>query len=134
MKKTLRRQRSGYALGFLLLLFGFAALFVTLWKTWPAMSSAENPVSILWESLWMEKFGLFQGIEIELVYLAVTGAITLVSGVIVLTLSRQWFLLVGEKALFRCPFCRRRWNTSSDKALVHCPHCRQLVHPNPVER
>jgi len=134
MKKTLRRQRSGYALGFLLLLSGLVASLVTLWKTWPNVSSAENSISVLWESLWTEKFGLFQGIEFKLVYLAVTGAAMFVCGAVVLTLSRQWFLLVGEKALFRCPFCRKRWNTSSGKALIHCPHCRQLVHPSPVER
>lgn len=134
MKKRLRIQRSGYAIGFLLLLSGLVALLLTLWKTWPAVSSAENPISIFWESLWTGKFSLFQGIEFNLVYLAVIGVTMVASGAIVFALSREWFLLVGTKALFRCPFCRKKWNTSSDKALVHCPYCRQLVHPKPVEK
>jgi len=134
MRKILRRQTSGYVLSFLLCSSGLAALFTVLWKTWPQVSSSENPVSIFWESLWTEKLDLFQGFEFKLVYLIVLAAAMLVAGVVVLALSRQWFLLAGEKTLFQCPFCRKQWKASPDKALVHCPHCRQLVHPQPVEQ
>jgi len=134
MKKILRRQKSGYALSFLFWFFGLAALFTVLWNTWPQASSTENPVSVFWESLWTEKLDLFQGIELKLVYLAVLGVAMLVAGVVVLALSRQWFLPAGEKTLFQCPFCRKQWKASPDKALVHCPHCRQLVHPQLAEK
>jgi hypothetical protein len=134
MKKILRRQKSGYALSFVFWFFGLAVLFTVLWKTWPQASSVENPVSVFWESLWTEKLDFFQGIEFKLVYLVALGVAMLVAGVVVLALSRQWFLLAGEKTLFQCPFCRKQWKASPEKALVHCPHCRQLVHPQLAEK
>jgi hypothetical protein len=134
MKKMLRRQKSGYVLSLLLFLFGLTALFTVLWKTWPQVSSADNPVSVFWDSLWAEKLDLFRGFEFELSYLMFLAVAMLVAGVVVLVLSRQWFLLAGEKSLFQCPFCRKHWKASPEKALVHCPFCRQLVHPQLVEK
>lgn len=129
MKKILRRQKSGYALSFLLWFFGLAALFVVLWKTWPQVSSSENPISVFWTSLWTEKLDFIQGVEFRLAYLVVLAMAMFVVGLMVFGLSREWFLLAGKTVWLQCPFCRKRWRTSPDKALVHCPYCRQLVHP-----
>jgi len=133
MKKTLRRRKSGYALSFLFWFFGLATLSTVLWKTWP-QASTQNPLSVFWESLWRENLEFLPGIQFKLVYLAALGTGMLIAGAVILALSRQWLLLAGEKSLFKCPFCGKRWKASPDKALVHCPHCRQLIHPQLVEK
>jgi len=133
MKKTLRRQKSGYALGLILVLSGLAALITAVWKTGSQVFQAENPVYVFWRLLWTENLDFLQGIEFKLVYLVVLGVTMLVAGVVVISLSRQWIALAGEKSLFQCPFCNKQWSASPDKALVHCPHCRQLIHPRLVE-
>lgn len=129
MKRILRRQKSGYALGFLLLFFGLSALFWIFWKTWPDVSTANNPFSVFWQSLWNETLDFIPGVEFKLVYPLVFASAMLVAGFIVFGLSRKWFMLGGKNSLLQCPWCRKRWRTSPDKALVLCPHCRQLVHP-----
>ena len=133
MKKILRRQTSGYVLSFLLLFFGLAALFLALWKTWPQVSQAGNPFSVLWASLWTEKLDFFPGVEFKLVYLIVLSMAMLITALIVFGLSRQWLLLGRKDSWVQCPFCRKRWRTSPDKALGLCPHCRQLIHPKLVD-
>lgn len=134
MEKVLRRQRAGYVLSVLLCLTGLTAVLGALWKAWSASSSTQNLTSAIWAALWTAQLDLIPGVEFKLIYLVVLGATMLVLGVIVLALSRQWILPAGDRTLFRCPFCRKRWRASPDKALVHCPHCRQLVHPTPVEK
>jgi hypothetical protein len=129
MKRVLRRQKSGYALSFILWFFGLAALFWTLWKTWPDVSAANNPLSVFWDSLWNQTLDFIPDVEFKLVYLLVFASAMLVAGSIVFSLSRKWFLLEGKNSLLQCPWCRKRWRTSPDKALVLCPYCRQLVHP-----
>jgi len=133
MKKILRRQRSGYALSFLLWSLGLAILFFVLWKTWPQVSSAENPVSVFWTVLWTENLGFVPGVEFKLIYLIVLATAMLFTGFMVFRLSRKRFLLRGTNSWLQCPFCKKRWRTGPDKALVHCPYCRQLVHPVLVE-
>jgi hypothetical protein len=129
MKKTLRGQKSGYALSSLLWFFGLAALFWTFWKTWPDVSTANDPFIVFWESLWNETLDFFPGIEFRLVYLIVLASAMLVTGFIVFGLSRKWFLIGGKNSILQYPWRKKRWRTSPDKALVLCPHCRQLVHP-----
>lgn len=133
MKKILRRQKSGYALSFLLWFFGFAALFTVLWKTWPQVSSAENPILVFWTSLWTEKLDFIQDVKFKPIYLTALAIAMFVAGFVVFGLSREWFLLAGKTVWMQCPFCRKRWRTTPEKALVHCPHCRQLVHPTIVD-
>jgi len=133
MKRVLRRQKSGYALSFLLWFFGVGALFWIFWKTWPDISTTNNPVSVFWQSLWNETFDFIPGVEFKLVYPLVFASAMLVAGFIVFSLSRKWFMLGGKNSLLQCPWCRKRWRTSPDKALVLCPHCRQLVHPTLVD-
>jgi hypothetical protein len=134
MKKTLRRHKPGYALSFLLWFLGSAAFFTVLWKTWPQASSAENPLSVFWASLWTQKLQIVSGIEFELVYLLVTAIAMFAVGLIVFALSREWLLLAGKNVWLECPFCKKRWRTSPEKALVLCPYCRQLVHPRLVDK
>jgi uncharacterized Zn-finger protein len=132
MKKKIRRHAPGYALGFLLLLFGFAALSWVIWKTWPR-DSQSNPFSVFWASLWVEKLVLLPGVEFELVYLVAFSVAMLIAALIVFGLSRQWLPLGGRDSRVECPFCRKHWRTSPDKALGICPYCRQLVHPKLVD-
>ncbi len=132
MKVILRRQKSAYALSLLFCFFWLGTLLLTLWITWPEVSSAENPLSTYLALLWEESFEFIPGIKFRLLYLTILGDIMLVSGVIIWILSRQWFYLPGKTALLECPFCKKRWKSSPDKGLVHCPHCRQLVHPRIV--
>jgi hypothetical protein len=134
MKRILRRQTSGYVLALILCLIGLTAILVTLWKAWLEVSSAQVSVSTLWELLWTQRLGFILGMEFKLGYFLILGAVSIVVGVVILILSRQWFSLPGETVLYQCPFCKKRWRALRDKALVHCPHCRQLVHPTMVER
>jgi hypothetical protein len=132
--QILRRKRSTYALSLILCLAGIAALLVTLWKTWPEVSSSKDPFSTFLTLLWTEKLNLIPALEFKLVYLLVLGDAMLISGAVLLVLSVQRFYLPGKVVWYRCPFCNKDWRSSGDKALVHCPHCRQLIHPIIIEK
>lgn len=134
MVKILRRQKSAYALSAVLCLLGLTALSITLWKTWPKISSAENPLSTYWTLLWNEQLEFVPGIGFKLAYLLISATVLFGSAVLVWALSRKWFYLPGDIVLFQCPFCNKKWRATEDKALVHCPHCNQLVHPRIVEK
>jgi len=134
MKKILRKQKSAYALSLMLCFMGITALLATLWRTWPTVSSAENPFSTYSTLLWTEKLNLIPSLEFKLIYLVILGDVMLISGVVIWALSREWFFLPGEIVWFQCTFCKKKWRASGDKALVHCPHCRQLVHPKMVKK
>jgi len=132
--EILRRQKSGYALSLILCLIGITALFVALWKTWLKVSSAQDPFSAFWTLLWREQLDVIPGIEFKLAYLVILGTVTLISGVVVLGLSRQWFYLpIGETVLFQCPFCKKQWKAHRSQELVNCPYCRQQTYPKIVE-
>ncbi len=134
MVRILRTQKSGYAVGLILILLGFGAFSLTVWHVWPSVSSAEDPAVAFWNSIWREKLDLVPSLDVLWAYLVIFAAAALVSGLSVLVLSRQWLPLASKSAMFQCPFCRKRWRTASDKALVHCPFCRQLVHPKLVDK
>ena len=134
MRTILRRQKSGYALSLILCIIGLTALIVTLWKTWPEVSSAQDPVSAFWTLLWTQKLDFIPSIEFKLVYLTILGTVSIIVGVTILVLSRQRLSLPGETILLQCPFCKKRWRSIRDKGLVQCPHCNKLVHPRMVER
>ncbi|HVP40547.1 MAG TPA: hypothetical protein VMS95_01170 [Candidatus Krumholzibacteriaceae bacterium] len=133
MKKVLRKQKSGYAVSFVLWFLGLFALFWVLWKTWPEVSVASSPFSVFWDALWTETLVFLPGVEFKLVYLVVLAVALLVTGFSVFWWSRKWFSLGGSNSWLQCPFCQKRWRTSPDKALVHCPYCNHLVHPVLVE-
>ena len=132
--KILRRQQSAHALSIILCVIGVIALFATLWRIWPQISSAEDPFSTFLTLLWTEKLNFIPEVEFRLVSLFVLGDVMLVLGVVVYVLSVQWFYLPGKVVWYRCPFCNKEWRSSGDRALVHCPFCRQLVHPTMIEK
>jgi len=132
--KILRRQKSAHALSIILCVIGVIALFATLWRIWPQISSAKDPFSTFLTLLWTEKLNFIPEIEFRLVSLFILGDAMLVLGVMVYVLSVQWFYLPGKVVWYRCPFCNKEWRSSGDKALVHCPFCRQLVHPTLMEK
>lgn len=135
MSRILRKQKSGYALSLVLCLIGLTALFVALWKTWPEVSSASNPFSAFWALLWREQLDFTPSIGFKLAYLVILGTVMLVSGAVILVLSRQWFYLpAGEVVLFQCPFCKKQWRGHKNQELVNCPHCRQQTYPRMVEK
>jgi hypothetical protein len=132
--KILRRQKSAHALSIILCVIGVIALFATLWRIWPQISSAKDPFSTFLTLLWTEKLNFIPEVEFRLVSLFILGDGMLVLGVAVYVLSVQWFYLPGKVVWYRCPFCNKEWRSSGDKALVHCPFCRQLVHPTMIEK
>jgi uncharacterized Zn-finger protein len=134
MKKVLRKQKSAYAFSLILCLIGVASILATLWKTYPQISRSEDPFSTFLSLLWTEKISVTPFFEFKLIYLIILGNVMLVSGVILLILSRQWLLVPGKTVWFQCPFCKKKWRSVGDKALVHCPYCRQLVHPIITEK
>lgn len=132
--RILRRQKSTYALSLFLVLLGVAALLFTVWKTWPQVSSATDPLSTFMNLLGTEKLDFVPIFEFKLIHLFALGDALLISGVLLYVLSVQWFYLPGRIVWFRCPFCNKDWKSTGNKALVHCPHCRQLVHPILIEK
>jgi DNA-directed RNA polymerase subunit RPC12/RpoP len=134
MKRTLRKQKSAYTLSLILCLVGTVALLSTVWKTYPQLTSSEDPFSTFLSLLWTEKITLISWLEFKLIYLVILGDIMLILGVILWLLSREWLLLPGKIVWFQCPFCKKKWKSTGDKALVHCPYCRQLVHPKITEK
>jgi len=132
--RVLRTQKSAYALSLILCLIGVTAFFIALLRTWPQITSTENPLSTFLTLLWTEKLDLIPNLEFKLIYLVILGDVMIVSGVTVWILSRQWFHLPGKTVWFQCPFCKKKWRSTEDKALAHCPHCRQLIHPTMVEK
>jgi hypothetical protein len=134
MKKILRKQKSAYALSLIFCLVGIVAFLGALWKTYPYLSSSENPFSTFLSLLWTENLSFASWFEFKLVYLFIFGDVMLIVGVILWILSRQWFLLPGKTVWYQCPFCKKKWKSTGDKALVHCPYCRQLVHPQITEK
>jgi hypothetical protein len=133
MKRILRREKSGYALGLLLFSAGLVTMLISLWRAWPEVSSAQNPALAIWTVLWTQSINVVADVEVRLLYIFASGMAMLVLGLILWALSRQWFALAGNRVVLQCPFCQRKWRTRPDKALVHCPFCRQLVHPRLVE-
>jgi len=134
MRKILRTQRSAHVLSMILCLLGIVAIAFAVWETWPQVSVAENPLSTFFGLLWSERLGLVPGLEFALIYLFIFADFMLIVGVATWVLSKQWVLLPGKTGWYRCPFCKKKWESMEDKALVHCPHCRQLVHPTLTEK
>lgn len=135
MSKIIRRQKAGYALSFVILLVGVTSLFVAFWKTWPEVSSASNPLSAFWALLWRDQLYLIPSVGFKLAYLMILGITMIVSGVIILALSRQWFDLPTEEiVLFQCSFCKKQWRGHRSQELTNCPRCHKQTYPRIVEK
>ena len=134
MIRVIRRKKSGYALGFLLFSIGLIVLFAVLWKAWPNVSASHDVSSALWSFLWSKQFDFGLGVSLKLMHLTIMGAATLVSGIIVLALSRQIFSVYArENVLIQCPFCKNHWKARRASGFAECPHCRQFVEPTEVK-
>jgi DNA-directed RNA polymerase subunit RPC12/RpoP len=134
MKRALRTQKSAHALSLIFCILGIAAFLITIWKTYPQLSSSENLLSTFLSLLWTENLPLASGFEVKLIYLVILGDVMLISGVILWILSRQWLIIPGKTVWFQCPFCNKKWKSIRDKALVHCPYCNQLIHPKMADK
>lgn len=135
MPKILRRQKAGYVLSLVFCLIGATALFVALWRTWPEVSSANNPVSAFWALLWRDQLDLIPSVGFKLAYLIILGTIMIVSGVVILALSRKWFYLPTEEiVLFQCSFCKKQWSGHKGQELTNCPRCHKQTYPKIVEK
>ncbi len=135
MSKILRRQKAGYALSLVFCLVGVTALFVALWKTWPEISLANDPISAFWALLWRDQLDLIPSVGFKLAYLVILGITMIVFGVVILALSRQWFNLPTEDIVFfQCPFCKKQWRGHKSQELTNCPRCHKQTYPRIVEK
>lgn len=134
MKYVFRRQRSVYAVAVTLCAIGVLAIFVSLWKTWPQVSSSSDPFGTFLFALGSETLNLAPGLDLRLAYLFAFADAMFVTGVALWILGREWILVPGKSVWYECPFCNKKWRATGDEALVHCPHCRQLVHPKMTRR
>lgn len=129
MRRILRREKSGYALGLIFCLVGLFLLAVVLWKAWLHVSVSQLVLSDLWSYLWTEKIDLPFGVGFKLTDLTVMGAAIFFSGTVMLALSQKWFTLSGETVLLTCPYCKNHWRASRAKGWAECPHCHQFIQP-----
>jgi len=134
MKRVIRRKKSGYALGFSLFSIGLIVLFAVLWSAWPNVSASYDVFSALRSYLWSEQLDFGVGVGLKLMHLTIMGAAALVSGIVVLALSRQIFsVYAGEHVLMKCPFCKNHWKARRASGFAECPHCRQFVEPTEIK-
>jgi len=134
MRRILRREKSGYALGLIFCLVGLFLLAVVLWKTWPHFSVSQLVLSDLWSYLWTEQFDFPLGVGFKLMYFTILGAVIFVSGTVMMALSQKWFTLSRETVLLTCPYCKNHWRASRVKGWAECPHCRQFVQPRVMKK
>jgi len=129
MRRILRREKSGYALGLIFCLLGLILLATVLWKVWLRVSISQLVLSDLWSYLWTEQLDFPWGVGFKLIYFTILGVVILFSGAVMLALSEKWFTLSGETVLLTCPYCKNHWRASRGKGWAECPHCRQFVQP-----
>jgi len=129
MRRILRREKSGYALGLIFCLLGLILLAAVLWKVWLRVSISQLVLSDLWSYLWTEQLDFPLGVGFKLIYFTILGVVILFSGAVMLALSQKWFTLSGETILLTCPYCKNHWRASRGKGWAECPHCRQFVQP-----
>jgi len=134
MRRILRREKSGYALGVILCLAGLLLLAVVLWKAWLHVSASQLVLSELWSYLMTEQLNFPLGLGFKLIYLTILGAVILFSGIVMVALSQKWFILSGEAVLLTCPYCKNYWRASRAKGWAECPHCRQFIQPQVTKR
>jgi len=134
MKKVLRREKSGYALGLILCVAGLILLAVVLWKAWLHASVSQFVLEDLWSYLWTEQLDFAFGVGFKLIYFTMLGVLLIVFGTVTLALSQKGFTLSGETVMLTCPYCKNHWKTSRAKGWAECPHCRQFIQPQVTKR
>lgn len=129
MRRILRREKSGYALGIIICLVGLILLAIALWKAWLKVSVSQHVLSDLWAYLWTEQIDFAFGFGFKLIYFTILGTVLLFAGTVTLALSQKSFTLSGEAVLLMCPYCKNHWRASRAKGWAECPHCRQFIQP-----
>jgi len=129
MRRILRREKSGYALGLIFCLVGLFLLAVVSWKAWQDATVSQHVSSDLWSYLWTEQFDFAFGVGFKLIHFTILGAAIFLLGAVIMALSRKWFTLSGETVLLTCPYCKNHWRASRAKGWAECPHCRQFIQP-----
>jgi len=129
MRRILRREKSGYALGLVFCLVGLFLLAFVWWKVWLRASVSQLVLSDLWSYLLAEQLDFPFGFGFKLVYFTILGAVIFVLGTVVLALSQKWFTLSGETVVLTCPYCKNHWRASRANGWAECPHCRQFIRP-----
>jgi len=130
MRRILRREKSGYALGIIFCLIGLFLLAAVLWKAWLHVSGSQNVLSDLWSCLWTEQIDFALGVAFKLIYFTGLGVVIFLAGIVMVALSQKWFTLPGESVLLTCPYCKNHWRANRAKGWAECPHCRQFIQPS----
>ena len=134
MHRIIRTKQSGQVLGAVLCLAGFLALIVALWKAWPGASDSSNSLSALWSHILSGQVSLGSTMTLKLIYVTIAGTVFLISGLAVLTLSRQIFMVSRGSNLLQCPYCRNQWSARRAMGWAECPFCRKFIHPQTVKK
>ncbi len=134
MPRIIRTKQSGQALGAVFCLMGFMALLVVLWKAWPDTSGSSNILSALWFQIVSQQISLGSAVTLKLTYLTVIGTAFVISGLIVLALSRQIFHVSREPTLLQCPYCRNQWRARRAMGWAECPFCHKFINPQTVKK
>lgn len=133
MRRIIRTKKSGQALGCVLCLLGFLALFVVIWKVWPSVSGSANILSSLWSQVLNEQISLGSILTLRAIYITIGGSAFLILGAVVLALSRQIFYVSAEATL-QCPYCRNHWKARRAMGWAECPYCRKFIQPTVVKK
>jgi len=134
MPRIIRTKQSGQALGATLCLMGFIALLVVFWKAWPTASGSSNALSALWTQILSQQISLGSTVTLKLIYITVAGTVLLITGLIVLALSRQIFYVSRESTLLQCPYCKNQWKARRAMGWAECPFCRKFINPQTVKK
>ena len=134
MSRIIRTKQSGQALGAVLCMMGFVALFVVFWKAWPSASSSQNVLLALWIQILSQQISLGSAVTLKLAYLTVIGTAFVIFGLVVLALSRQIFHVTREPTLLQCPYCRNQWKARRAMGWAECPFCRKFINPQTVKK
>ena len=134
MPRIIRTKQSGQALGAALCMMGFIALLVVFWKAWPSASGSSNALSALWTQISSQQISIGSTVTLKLTYITVAGTVFLISGLIVLALSRQIFYVSRESTLLQCPYCKNQWKARRAMGWAECPFCRKFINPHTVKK
>jgi hypothetical protein len=113
---------------------GSIALILVFWKAWPNASSSSSALSALWTQISSQQVSLGSIVTLKLIYITIAGTVLLISGLVVLALSRQIFYVSRESTLLQCPYCRNQWKARRAMGWAECPFCRKFINPQTVKK
>jgi hypothetical protein len=146
-KKIVSVRNSSRIYGLTLTIVGVIPILVALANAWMSGVSFLN-LSVLYEFLWINRFTLGLGIEFELFYLVIAGAVTSFLGVFLLARRTQRIeemTVIAEDltVTVECTNCSDRWKEDFSKkqlqslgfpqnrriARRRCPTCGKFTRP-----